>query len=102
MDNFFQNVTKYISNNPTFILVIIAALIIVIIWLLIKNKNSTPSKFLSTKEKLSKKKKNIKNENDSDEEDESDTKITKPKIDNKKNTADPDVSQLVNDINQNS
>lgn len=95
MDNLLEKVSKFVSDNPKIILILIVALIIVIIWLYFKSRNMF-SGFSTKKDKL---KKNKIKSKVSDSEDESDTHKENS---SKKNAPDPIVAQLVKDINQNS
>lgn len=91
MDDTMENISKYISENPKIIMILIIALIILVIWLYIKPRNGV-SNFSPKKDK--KKTKTNKEEESNDNE-----QILKPIV---KDTKDPIVSQLVKDINQNS
>lgn len=100
MNNFVQKVSKYVSDNPKFVLIVILVLVILVIWLYLKSKNIISS-FSSKKNKL-KKGKSSKINTDSDLEEEVDEPKTAKFGSQKKSTADPAVAQLVKDINQNS
>ena len=92
MDNLLEKVSKFVSDNPKIILILIVALTVVIIWLYLKSRNIL-SGFSTKKDKLKKGK--VKGKV-SDSEDESES--TKEQS---KKTPDPVVAQLVKDINQN-
>ena len=102
MNNFFQKITKYISDNPKIIMFFIVILILLIIWLYASSKNIFSS-FSSKKKEKNKLKRKINDESSDDEEINSpDTSELKNKNFQKKNTTDPAISQLVKDINMNS
>lgn len=85
--------TKFISDYPKFILIIIVVLIILVIWNYLKNVRIM-SQF--NPKKKSKKK--------TDESDETSPTIEKKTEENKseKEVRDPAIEQLIKDINQNS
>lgn len=94
MDNLTQQVSKYIADNPKIVLIIIVVLIILVIWFYLKSKNII-SGFSSKKDKLKKNKLKTNKIIESDEEENNEEDV-------KKNTSDPEVAQLVKDINENS
>lgn len=102
MDNFSDKTTKYISENPKFIAIIIIAMIAIIIWLYLKSTGFM-SKFMTN----SKTKKSIlkeKNNKVDTEEDETEevSKVNKPiKKTSDKKQSDSAIAQLVKDINNN-
>ena len=107
MDGVMQKLTSYVSNNPTTILLVIVVMVIFIVYLYIKSLNCIPLFSIKKQDnlKINKKKKNKKNNKDDDSDDENSIPSTtvvlsEPEI--KKNTTDPVVTKLVNDINQTS
>lgn len=102
MDNFVQKATKYVSDNPKIIIIVIIALVILVIWLYLKSKNII-SGFSSKKVDKLKKSKVVKAKVKDEDDDDDEEDIKHPReIVPKKNVTNPAVAQLVKDINQNS
>ncbi len=100
MDNFFKRLSKFVSDNPQFILFIIIVQFIIILWLFIKSRNIIGNfknkSNIFNKNKV--KEKNKEKNSDSEEDIES---VKPSKTNNVTRRPNDSVSQLVKDINQN-
>lgn len=91
MNTFPQKVTKYISENPNVIAVILIALIILVIWLYLKSKNMFSN--------LTIKKNKLKDEKEKNAE-EKNTKESNTEEKNTKKMHDPEINKLLKEINK--